>query len=176
MAGAPQPEEQRPRRWDTYPLGYANPRWDAGVRHWPGGVLLVALLALFIALEILLGLITGPLVTGLVVAIYPVVLILLPLRRRLVPREIAVATSPVRMRVWVLGWLFVAAGTACLALAYSWSLSGHGLVGALAYVACDLPVVMGVIFIMRAPAWELWMSRGTRKRNRPSSLTDGDAT
>jgi hypothetical protein len=169
MTDAPQPERGRPPRWDSYPMGHASPRWDAGVRYWPGGVLLVGLLVLYVALNVAFGWTGGPLATALVVVMYPIVLIVAPFRRRLVPREVGTTVSPVRLRVWVLGWLCIAAGIAGSTLAIDWNFSGPRILGALAFAVCDVPIIFGVVFVMRAPAWEQWIRRRPR-RNGPQTV------
>lgn len=162
------PEKQRPPRWDSYPLGYATPRWDEGVRYWPGAVLLVGVMVIFFALTIPFGFTEGPLLTAAVVATYPTVLILAPIRKRLVPRELAVSASAMPMRLWVLGWLLIAAGTALYPLSLKLVFAaGNPLISLLAYLVWYSPLIGAVLCIRRAPAWEQWRSR-PRKKGRKS--------
>ena len=59
----------------------------------------------FVALTIRFGFTVGPLLTAALVASYPILLILAPIRNRLVPREVGASPSPVPLRVWAVGWL-----------------------------------------------------------------------
>jgi hypothetical protein len=169
------PERQPPRRWDSYPLGYATPRWDAGVRYWPGAVLLVGVMVIFFALTIPLGITEGPLLTSAVVASYPGALILAPIRKRLVPQEVAVSASAMPMRLWVLGWLLIAAGTALYPLSLKLVFAaGNPLVSLPAYLIWYSPWIGAVLCIRRAPAWEQWRNR-PRKKGGKSPLNGNGA-
>jgi hypothetical protein len=171
------PEKQRPPRWDSFPLGYASPRWDAGVRYWPGAVLLVSVMVIFFALTIPLGFTEGPLLTAAVVASYPTVLILAPIRKRLVPREVAVPASAMPMLLWVLGWLLVAAGTALYPLSLKLVFAaGNPLLSLLAYLISYSPFIGAVLCIRRAPAWEQWRSRPPRKGRQSPQNGSGAST
>jgi hypothetical protein len=176
MKGEPKAEGQRPSRWDSYPLGYVTPRWDAGVRYWPGVLMLVGIIPLSVAVTIAFGFTYGWLVTGAVIAIYPALLILLPLRKRLVPREVGTSTSPVPLRLWVLGWLLVAAGVACAQVAVNvWLNTGSQL---LAFGADSVEYALffsGMFLVMRAPSWVQWRQR-PRKRRRHAPRNGGDAS
>jgi hypothetical protein len=170
MNEGPKLEEQRPPRWDSYPLPgkYATPRWDAGVRYWPGGVLLVSVFVLFVVLNVPFGFANGPLLTAAVVASYPMLLILVPIRKRLVPREVATAASRVPLRLWVLGWLLVAAGTALYPLNFQIELtSGNQLVSLVVSLLWFGVIISGVSCVQRAPAWEQWRNRPRKGRKSP---------
>jgi hypothetical protein len=100
MTEGGKPEKQRLPRWDSYPLPGkyatpAHPRWDAGVRRWPEYILLGISFALWVGLVVALGYSNGSLVAGAAVVSYPAALILLPMRRRLVPRELDTGSSSV---------------------------------------------------------------------------------
>jgi hypothetical protein len=162
----PELEKQRPPRWDSYPLGGVTPDGDARVRYWPEVVLLVSVVVLFVALSIAIGFPGGPLVTGAVVASYPILLILAPIRKSLVPREVGISPSTVPLRVWVLGWLLVAAGTACQPLILNGDPPGQ-LRTLVATVFVDgIVVVLGMYCVIRAPRWEQ-APRWVQWRNRP---------
>jgi hypothetical protein len=117
-------EGQRPPRWDSYPLPgkFSTPRWDAGVRYWPGAVILGSALPLWVGLTVAFGFsnadafTTSSLLTAAIVATYPSALILVPMRKRLVPREVGSAASAAPVRLWVAGFLLFAAFSASCAL------------------------------------------------------------
>lgn len=161
--------QQRPPRWDSFPLGTVIPRWDAGVRYWPGDVLLLGVLVLFVGFTVAFELTNGPLLTAAVVASYPILLIAAPTRRRLVSREVGASASPVPLRVWVLGWLLIATACAIYPLMF------NGLIGTsdMRYVflaataACDVMAIEGALLIRMAPSWEQRRNR-PRKRGRKS--------
>jgi hypothetical protein len=170
MTDAPEPEEQRPLRWDSHPLGTVVPRWDAGVRYWPLEVMLVGVFVIFVALNIVFGFDHGPDATAAVIASYSVLLIVLPIRKHLVPREIGTSASRAPMRLWVLGWLLLAAAVACEPLGVNVSLnSGNQLPFFAADALCYVLIVAGVLCIARAPAWVQWRQRPRTKR-RPWSV------
>ena len=173
------PGKERPPRWDSYPLPgkYATPRWNAGVRYWPGGVLLVSVFVLFVVLNVPFGFTDGPLLTAAVVASYPMLLILVPIRKRLVPREVATAASRVPLRLWVLGWLLVAAGTAFYPLNFQIELaSGNQLVSFVVSLLWLGVTISGVSCVARAPAWEKWRQRPRRKGNKSPRDGNGAST
>ena len=173
MTEAAKPEEQRPPRWDSFPLGYVVPRWDAGVRYWPAAVLLAGVLMLFFALTIPLGFTEGPLLTAAVVATYPTVLILAPIRKRLVPREMAASASAMPMRLWVLGWLLIAAGTALYPLSLKLAFaSGNPVLSLSAFLIWYAPLIAAVLCLRRAPAWEQWRHRTQKRGRRPRQAGD----
>jgi hypothetical protein len=176
MKGEPKEKgEQRPR-WDSYPLGYVTPRWDAGVRYWPGVLMLVGIIPLSVGMTVAFGFTYGWLVTGAVIAIYPALLILLPLRKRLVPREIGTSPSPVPLRLWMLGWLLVAAGVASAQVAVNVELNTGNQLLALGLDSVEYALFFpGFFFVMRAPSWVQWRRR-PRKRHRKESGNGGDAS
>ena len=106
---------------------FSTPRWDAGVRYWPGAVMIGSFLPLFVGLNIAFGFSNGPLLTAAVIASYPILLILAPRRKRLVPREVGAATSPVPLRLWVLGFFLFAAATASYSLLFNFGISSGSL-------------------------------------------------
>jgi hypothetical protein len=173
MTEGRKPEKQRPPRWDSYPLPGkyatpAQPRWDAGVRRWPEYTLLGISFALWVGLVVALGYSNGSLVAGAVVASYPTALILLPVRRHLVPREVGAEASPVPLRLWVLGWLLLAGGAASYSLFYRFALFSGSTVDYIVFLALFLGLIQGSsACLRRAPAWEQWRSR-PRKKGRKS--------
>jgi hypothetical protein len=178
MNEGPKLEKQRPPRWDSYPLPgkYATPRWNAGVRYWPGSVPLGSVLVLFVVLNVPFGFTDGPLLTAAVVASYPMLLILVPIRKRLVPREVATAASRVPLRLWVLGWLLVAAGTAFYPLNFQIELASPNqlVLFVASFLWCGI-VISGVLCVGRALAWEQWRNR-PRKGNKSPQDGNGAAT
>jgi hypothetical protein len=162
--------KERPPRWDSYPLPgkFSTPRWDAGVRYWPGGLLLLSVFVLFVAVNIALGVTDGPLVAAVVVASYPILLILAPIRKRLVPREVGASPSSMPMRLWVLGWLLVAAGAVCYPFGLNVYLAtGNQFLSFFGDASVFGLIYSGTACVMRAPAWEQWRNR-PRKRGRKS--------
>jgi hypothetical protein len=119
MKGSSEEETQQPR-WDSYPLpgvyATSTPRWDAGVRRWPERVLLGIFFVSWIGLTIAYGYENGALLGAAVVSAYPLVLIILPIRKRLAPREVTRAPSPAPLRLWALGWLLLACAVAWYSL------------------------------------------------------------
>jgi hypothetical protein len=167
MTEAGNAAKQRPPRWDSFPLRYVTPRWDAGVRYWPGAVLLTGVAVVFFALSIPLGFTEGPLVTAAVVATYPAVVILARRRRRFVPREVAAPESSIAVRLWVLGWLLIASATALYAISFKLTLeSDNAILSLLAFLIWYAPLFSAFICIRRAPAWEQWRSRPRKKGRR----------
>ena len=176
MNEGPKLEKQRPPRWDSYPLPgkYATPPWNAGVRYWPGGVLLLSVFVLFVVLTIPFGFTDGPLITAAVVASYPMLLILVPIRKRLVPREVATAASRVPLRLWVLGWLLVAAGTALYPLNFQIDLtSDNQLIWFVASLLWGGIIISGAFCVSEAPAWEQWRNRPRKKGRKSPQNGDG---
>ncbi len=160
MTKGGKPGKQRPPRWDSFPLGYVAPRWNAGVRYWPGGVLLGSVFVLFVALPIPFGFTVGPLLTAALVASYPILLVLTPIRNRLVPREVGASPSPMPMRVWVVGWLLVAAATACYPLYLKVQFPfGNYLLSAVPLLFWYGILFSGVLCVQNAPAWVQWRNR-----------------
>ena len=87
---------------------------------------------------------------------YSVLLIVLPMRKHLVPREIGTSASPGPMRLWVMGWLLLAASVACEPLGVNVFLnSGSQLPFFAANALCYVLIVAGVFCVSRAPAWVL---------------------
>jgi hypothetical protein len=172
-------EGQRPPRWDSYPLPgkFSTPRWDAGVRYWPGAVILGSALPLWVGLTVAFGFSNGAgfnkasLVTSAVVASYPSVLILVPIRKRLVPREVASAASAAPMRLWVVGFFLFAAFSASSALFFHVVVDGGRPVNPIIFIGF-YGLVYGSLFssgwcIRKAVAWEQWRNR-PRKKGRKS--------
>lgn len=178
------PEKQRPPRWDSYPLPgkFATPRWDAGVRYWPGAVILGRALPLWVGLVVAFGLSNGDgfatasLVTTAVVASYPSALILLPIRKRLVPREVASAASAAPMRLWVIGFFLSAAFLASCALFFHVVVDGDRPVSLIAFLGLyglEYGSLFGSVWCIRkAVAWEQWRNRPPKKGRK--SLQNGD--
>jgi hypothetical protein len=170
---------KRPR-WDSYPLPGkfdppTSPRWNAGVRCWPGAVLLGSVVPLFVGFTIAFGFTNGPFITAAVVASYPALLVVAPARQRLVPREVGASSSPVPLRVWVVGWLLVAGGIAYYPLPLNGTfVPDNSVLWLLVSVPQFVLVYGGVFLIAKAPAWELWRNR-PRKRGRISPH-DGDGS
>lgn len=175
---------QRPPRWDSYPLPgkFSTPRWDAGVRYWPGAVILGSALPLWVGLAVAFGFSDGngfneaSLLTAAVVASYPIALILVPIRKRLVPREVASATSPAPMRLWVAGCFLFAAFAASSALFFHVVVDGGRPLNPMIFIGL-YGLQYGFLFssgwcIRKAVAWEQWRNR-PRKRG-PKSPQDGD--
>jgi hypothetical protein len=178
MNEGPELEKQRPPRWDSFPLGYVNPRWDAGVRYWPGGVMLLGVLVLFVGFTIAFGFTNGPLLTAALVASYPILLIAAPMRKRLLPREVGAAASPVPLRVWVLGWLLIATGCAIYPLGFN-SLSGASdlrFVALAVMAATDVIAIEGALLIWMAPSWEQRRNRPRRRGRKSRQNGDGAST
>lgn len=178
------PPKQRPPRWDSYPLPgkFSTPRWDAGVRYWPGAVILGSALPLWVGLAVVFGFGNGngfnaaSLVTAAVVASYPTALILVPVRKRLVPREVASAASAAPMRLWVVGFFLFAALAASCALFFHVVVDGGRPVNPVIFIGL-YGLEYGCLFssgwcIRKAVAWEQWRNR-PRKRGR-MSLQNGD--
>ena len=166
MKEGPKPEKPRPPRWDSYPLPgkYETPRWDAGVRYWPGAVMIGSFIPLFVGLNIAFGFSNGPLLTAAVIASYPILLILAPLRKRLVPREVGAATSPRPLRLWVLGFFLFAAATASYSIFFNFGISSGSLVNFITFWALTYGLLMGGLWCIRkAPAWEQWRHRPRKK-------------
>src|SRR4029077_9306794 len=179
------PEKQRPPRWDSYPLGYVTPRWDAGVRYWPGAVILGSALPLWVGPTFAFGcragdgFATAALVTAAVVASYPIALILLPIRKRLVPREVGSAASAAPMRLWVAGFFLFAAFSAAYALFFHVVVDGGRPLNVIAFLGL-YGLEYGSLFgsgwcIRKAVAWEQWRNR-PRKRRRLPQNGDGAPT
>jgi hypothetical protein len=173
------PEKQRPPRWDSYPLPgkFATPRWDAGVRYWPGAVILGSSFLLWVGLTVAFGFSNGngftsaSLVTAAVVASYPSALILLPIRKRLVPREVSSAASAAPLRLWVVGFFLSAAFIASCALFFHVVVDGGRPVNFITFIGL-YGLEYGCLFgsgwcIRKAVAWEQWRNR-PRKRGRKS--------
>ena len=177
MTEGGKPGKQRPPRWDSVPLGYVAPRWDAGVRYWPGGVLLASVFVLVVALPIRFGFTVGPLLTGALVASYPILLVLAPIRKRLVPREVGASPSPVPMRVWVFGWLLVAAGVACYPLFLQVQVPfGNYLLSALPLLFWYGFLYSGIFCVQKAPAWVQWRNRPRKKARKAPQDGNGAPT
>jgi hypothetical protein len=168
-------KEPRPPRWDSIPLGYVTPRWDDGVRYWPGAVLLGSVFVLFLALPIPFGFTGGPLVTAALVASYPILLVLAPIRNRLVPREVGASPSSMPMRVWVFGWLLVAAATACYPLALTVPF-GNYLLSFFPFSLWYGILFSGIFCVQKAPAWEQWRNRPRKRRRNSPRNGDGPQT
>jgi hypothetical protein len=179
MNEGPELEKQRPPRWDSYPLPgkFSSPRWDAGVRYWPGAVILGSALPLWVGLTVAFGFSNGDgfssasLLTAAVVAVYPSALILVPMRKRLVPREVATAASPAPMRLWVVGCFLFAAFTASSALFFHVVVDGGRPVNPIIFIGL-YGLEYGFLFssgwcIRKAVAWEQWRHR-PRKMSRKS--------
>ncbi|HEY6783164.1 MAG TPA: hypothetical protein VI296_08010 [Candidatus Dormibacteraeota bacterium] len=168
------PEKQRPPRWDSFPLGHVTPRWDAGVRYWPGGIPLLSVFVLFIVLNTALGFTNGPLVAASAVASYPLLLILVPIRKRLVPREVGASASPVPLRLWVLGWLLVAVGVVCYPFGLNAYLATESqLLSFLGEVLVFGLIYSGTMCVTRALAWEQWRHRPPKKGRKSPQNGDG---
>ena len=169
----------RPPRYDSFPLGFATPRWDAGIRTWPGGLLLCVVLVTFVAFTIVFGMTRGPLLTAAIVVGYPL-LLLTPIRTRFVPREVSTASSPVPIRLWVLGWLCIAVGTALYPLIFAIEMSRGGFVAFLSSLLVPMVIYAGTFMVARAPSWERWRQRPRKNRRAipfgGSNPTDGTAT
>jgi len=163
----PKPETQRAPRWDSFLLGYVAPRWDAGVRYWPGAVILGSSLPLFVGLTIAFGFTNGPLLTAAVVASYPILLVLAPVRKRLVPREIGSAASAAPMRIWVTGFFLFAAMTASYSLFVRVVIDAGRPANPIAFFGLyglEYGLLMGSVWCVRkAPAWEQWRHRPRKK-------------
>jgi hypothetical protein len=164
-------EKQRPPRWDSYPLPgrFAQApslRWNAGVRYWPGAVLLGSVVPLFVGLTIAFGFTDGPLITAAVVATYPILLILAPMRKRLVPTEVGASASSVPLRVWALGWLLLSAGTGLYPLVVNWNASDDQLLWSAVSLAWYGLAFGGAWLVGIAPAWEQWRHRPRRRSRR----------
>jgi hypothetical protein len=163
------PERERSPRWDSYPLpgAYAIPRWNAGIRYWPGAVLLGCVPLVFVTLTIAFGFNNGPLLAATVLVTYPLLLILAPARKRLVPREVRASTSPVPIRLWVLGWLLISLGVGSYNLTFQAELASRNeLVAFLVYVIWYALISSGALFVVNAPAWEQWRHRARRNRGK----------
>jgi hypothetical protein len=159
-------EGQRPPRWDSYPLPgkFSTPRWDAGVRYLPGAVILGSALPLWIGLTVAFGLSNGDgfttssLLTAAIVATYPSALILAPMRKRLVPREVGSAASAAPMRLWVFGFLLFAAFSASCARFFHVVVDGGRPVNPVIFIGL-YGLEYGFLFssgwcIRKAVAWE----------------------
>jgi hypothetical protein len=160
-------EDQGPPRWDAFPMGYAPPRWDAGVRYWPAAVILGSGLLLWVGLAVAFGFTKGALITAAVVAVYPIALILVPIRKRLVPREVGSAASAAPMRLWVLGLFLWAALFASYALFNHVLIDGDRPMNLIIFfglyaLVCGL-VVGSPWCIRKALAWEQWRTRPRKK-------------
>jgi hypothetical protein len=178
------PEKQRPPRWDSYPLPgkFATPRWDAGVRYWPGAVIVGSALALWVGLTVAFGFSNGnrdgfinaSLVTAAVVASYPSALILLPIRKRLVPREVGSAASAASMRLWVVGFFLFAAFIGSGALFFHVVVDADSPVNLTTFLGLYV-LEYGSVFssgwcIRKAVAWNQWRDRPrTRRRGSPQN-------
>ena len=162
-------ERQGLPRWDSFPMGYAPPRWDAGVRYWPGAVILGSALPLWVGLSVAFGFSKGALITAAVVAVYPITLILVPIRKRLVPREVGSAASAAPIRLWALGLCLYAALFASYALFTNVVIDADTPINPIIFTGlyafvCALIGGSGWC-IRKAPAWEQWRNR-PRKRGR----------
>jgi hypothetical protein len=160
------PEKERQPRWDSYPLPgkYATARWDAGVRRWPESILVGISFALWFGLMVVLGYSNGSLVAAAAVASYPSALILLPMRRRLVPRELDIAVSSVPLLLWVLGWLLLAGGIASYSLFFRLAVFSDNTVDYIVFSALCLGLIQASSTLLRiAPAWEQWRRRPRKK-------------
>ncbi|HXC79895.1 MAG TPA: hypothetical protein VNU19_22915 [Candidatus Acidoferrum sp.] len=179
-------EDQRPPRWDSYPLPgkFSTPRWDAGVRYWPGAVILGSALPLWVGLTIAFGFSNGDgfttssLLTAAVVASYPSALILVPIRKRLVPREVGSAASAAPMRLWVVGFFLFAAFSASCALFFRVVVDGGRPVNPILFTGL-YGLEYGFLAssgwcIRKAVAWEQWRNRPRKKRGK-SPLNSNDA-
>jgi hypothetical protein len=176
MRGEPKDKGKQRPRWDSYPLGYVTPRWDAGVRYWPGVLMLAGIIPLSVAMTIAFGFTYGWLVTGAVIAIYPALLVLPPLRQRLVPREVGTSPSPVPLRLWMLGWLLIAAGVACAQVAVNVGFTTLNQLLTFGLDSAEYALFFpGLFLVMRAPSWVQWRQR-PRKRRRNASGNGGDAS
>jgi hypothetical protein len=184
------PEKQRPPRWDSYPLPgkFATPRWDAGVRYWPGAVIVGSALALWVGLTVAFGLSNGnrdgfinaSLVTAAVVASYPSALILLPIRKRLVPREVGSAGSAASMRLWVVGCFLFAAFIGSCALFFHVVVDADRPVNLTTFLGLYV-LEYGSVFssgwcIRKAVAWNQWRNRPRKRRRDSPQNGDGRPT
>jgi hypothetical protein len=182
------PEKQRPPRWDSYPLPgkFSTPRWDAGVRYWPGAVILGSALPLWVGLTVAFGLSNGDsfaaaaLVTAAVVASYPSALILLPIRKRLVPREVGSAASAAPMRLWVVGFFLSAAFSASCGLFFHVVVDGGRPVDLMTFLGLYGleygSLVSSGWCIRKAVAWEQWRNRPRKRGRRSPRNGDGAPT
>ena len=181
-------EKQRPPRWDSYPLPgkYATPRWDAGVRYWPGAVILASALALWVGLTVVFGFSNGTgfnkasLITAAVVASYATALILVPMRKRLVPREVGSAASAAPMRLWVVGFFLCAAFSASSALFFHVVVDGGRPVNPVVFIGL-YGLVYGFLFssgwcIRKSVAWEQWRHRPRKKGRKSPQDGNGAST
>jgi hypothetical protein len=153
------------------------------VRYWPGAVILGSALPLWVGLTVAFGFSNGnrfnaaSLLTAAVVASYPSALILVPIRKRLVPREVASAASAAPMRLWVVGFFLFAAFIASSALFFHVVVDGGGPVTPIIFIGL-YGLDYGFLFssgwcIRKAVAWEQWRNR-PRKKGRKSTQ-NGDA-
>jgi hypothetical protein len=165
MDESPGRAKDPPVRWDAVPLpgkfaaAYAAP-WDAGIRRWPGIILLVTLVGLFVVLGIVFGATNGEIAAGVIASSYALALILAPNRRRLVPREIGDASSSSPLRLWVLGGVLVGAACWTYPIAMHFDFTSDRLPWFI--VPDDLwfgLAIAGMLCIQIAPTWE-------RSRNR----------
>jgi hypothetical protein len=107
------------------------------------------------------------LLAAAVVASYPIALVIRPIRKRLAPREVTEATSPTPPRLWMLGWLLLAAAIAAYALYVRVEFASNFVV-LLVFMAVFYSAILSAGQCIRtAPALEEWRNR-TRKKNRLS--------
>lgn len=178
-------EKQRPPRWDSYPLPgkFATPRWDAGVRYWPAAVILGSAFPLWVGLTVAFGFSNGAgfnsasLVAAAAVASYPTALIVLPIRKRLVPQEVGSAASVAPMRLWVVGFFSAAAFIASCALFFHVVVDGGTPVNPIIFIGL-YALEYGFLFssfwcIRKAVAWEQWRNRPRKKRRKSPENGDG---
>jgi hypothetical protein len=129
-------------------------RWDAGVRYWPEYILVGSAVVLFIGLRVVIGFTNGAFLAGAVVASYPLVLALVPMRKRLVPREVGSAASATPMRLWVVGWSLLGATFGWSPLAFhSWGASDNGIIIIAAYALWCALALGSAQCIRKASAW-----------------------
>jgi hypothetical protein len=182
------PPKQRPPRWDSYPLPgkFSTPRWDAGVRYWPAAVILAGALLLWVGLTVALGFSNGSgftnssLLTAAVIASYPSALILVPMRKRLVPREVGSSASAAPMRLWVVGFFLSAAFIASCALSFHVLVDGGRPVNFITFIGL-YGLEYGFLFssgwcIRKAVAWEQWRNRPRKRRRKSPQNGDGAPT
>ncbi|MGA8634406.1 MAG: hypothetical protein WB805_06065 [Candidatus Dormiibacterota bacterium] len=147
-------------------------RWDAGVRYWPAAVILGSAVLLWVGLTVAFGYTEGALIAAAVVAVYPIALILVPMRRRLVPREVGSAASAAPMRLWVLGLFLWVGFIASYAFFNSVLIDSHRPMNPIVFLGLYAFVgglaLSSTRAIRKALAWEQWRHR-PRKRGRTTA-------